>query len=505
MPEVLSLDDRARAAAAALRERAQHPVVPPQRRSTAQRTVIRVVFAVSCVVLVIAGLVALQQRHRSTSADDTRNVRYLIDRLPEGWTVNHVTDVDPNRYTVVGSYALYGTAGDPTAPVASVRWMSSKEFSQDVAYSWLMMTRAMEEIRTGDRTASCGRRLLVSETAEGPEPAWRCIIPMDGGWVGVDAAGVDREQVVAMIAGFTVADGVVALPEALRPPGAVQLGPIGNAPAAGRYVAISTAVSYVSGANHVTLSVGLVSDGDIAASGLGVAWQRESVGDLTVYRIVEGHAVMWQVDGLRFQLSGDAGDLDLAELVPLVRPATHDEWAALTSLPETESSEPVVETTAAPVDDRVPRGSLPVSPPEVVRDVEVEEHYADVTPDAVEFTALPQAIGTVSVGVVGGAVYFATDFMGDKVTLDDGSLDTARLRTMQVGDLVAVYAVTTNPEIALMRVTSPDGTRFLVDFVPISEHTDVRVALVFLLPSTALSVDVTDGAGAVVATLGQPM
>ena len=113
-------------------------------------------------------------------------------------------------------------------------------------------------------------------------------------------------------------------------------------------------------------------------------------------------------------------------------------------------------------------GSAPTLPSftGVVRDVEVSEHYSRTSPDAVEFTAQPQALGTLSVGLVAGAVYLSAEYMGDKVVLDDPTLAAAHLGYMvgpevQGTSMTAVYAVTSNPDAVRMRVTCTDGTRFL--------------------------------------------
>jgi hypothetical protein len=373
------IDARGRAAGAALRTTTSFRALPdlptPKRHGW-----VRPAIVAALVIAVVVGLVAVAGRDAAPVDErDPKNLRYVVDDLPDGWSIRSRTDAtrtpaDPIPGLTV---ALYGTSGDPTAPVVMMRWSTPEspngQSFPGMGYSALATATEVQEFTVGDWHAACG-------TEENDRVV--CLVETDRGFVLFSARRLPVDAVRTMASALTfVGESPQVAPESLpREVTPLYPSPLGQyfpagSPGSGRASAVELLGSDTASA---ALTVSWADETDIAYLGLDDGWTATTMAGRSVFHQVM-HAdvetiletIVW-IEGDRtfFLRVMNAPAATAEQLVANVRPASDTEWEAIHATggdtPITEGTSPmgtdVAETTPTPtVDPSAPITDVVVS------------------------------------------------------------------------------------------------------------------------------------------------
>ena len=507
------IDARGRAAGAAVRGTTSLRALPdlptPKRHGWVRPALVAVV-----AIAVVVGLVAIVGRDAApVDEHDPKNLRYLIDDLPDGWSIRSVKDfgVQTGEVPSLGRYAvLFAVPGDPSARAIALQWADPATPEglryPPMGFSNLVFTDDVEEFDAAGRRAACGTSLEVG---------YRCYVETDQGMVQALAKQLSLEQVRSALAGLEFIDGHPTIAAGALPPGLVTIrsGPEWLfAPVTNPDSSEVASVEYQSADGSTALLVmGWADDHDLAESALEQPWSGLQVGNYPGFNSFLGpdsssRSILWNRDGRTFFLLVGGDHSDALTMANAVRPATDTEWAAVPTRGEAGTSDEGVTTTASGEDaspDTVPTPTLGAGTR--VTDQTVEMVVSANTGDDADFDVrIDGDVRTgVSVTVIGdtygarlpGAGFFSGS-LDDAINLQP--IDTLNPDPEVQG---AGYAVFTGGNAAVtLRVTATDGVRYLVDLVPMPGHPQMRVALVRLPTSVSVvAADVVDRLGTVIA------
>ncbi|MBI4934624.1 MAG: hypothetical protein HY828_12140 [Actinobacteria bacterium] len=505
------IDARGRAAGAALRSTTSFRAVPdlptPKRHGW-----VRPALMAAVAIALVAGLVSLAGRDAAPVDErDPKNLRYVIDDLPDGWSIRSVKDagVQTGEVPAMGRYAvLFAIPGDPSARAIALWWADPAtpegEEYPPVKFSNLLFTDDVEEFDAAGRRAACGT------TSEG---SYLCYVQTDQGMVQAVAKHLSLQQVRDALAGLEFVVGHPTISSEALPPGLaiVYSGPEWLSPAVMNPDSAEVAsVEYQSSDGTTAfLVVGRAEDHDLAESALQQPWSALRVGNDPGFNAVQGpepssRSILWNRDGHTFFLNITGDHSAAMSLANSVRRATDTEWAAASQRGEVLQSDQGVVTTATADSAPVDTAPMPTLDPEVeVIDQRMEMVVTANTPDDVSFGVLigDEVIEGASVKVIDESfgVRFA-DGGGFGGSISE-AIDVQPIDTSHLGqDLLSTGAVaTTGSDLPVtLRVTATNGVRYLVDLIEMPNHPQVRVAVVMLPPGEHVSsADVVDRDGLV--------
>jgi hypothetical protein len=505
------IDARGRAAGAALRSATSLRALPDLPTPKPHGWV-RPTLAAAVAIAVVVGLVAIAGRDAAPVDErDPKNLRYVIDDLPDGWTIRSVKDagVQTGEVPSVGRYAvLFAVPGDPSARAIALQWADpatpeGQRYPQ-MNFSNLLFTEDVEEFDAGGRRAACGTSLEVG---------YLCYVETDQGMVQALAKQLSLEQVRSALAGLEFVDGHPTIAAGALPAGLVTVrsGPEWLFPAVMNPDSSEVAsVEYQSTDGSTALLVmGWADDHDLAESALQQPWSGLQVGNYPGFNAFLGpdsssRSILWNRDGRTFFLIVGGDHSDALTMANSVRRATDTEWAAVPTRGQAGSSDEGVATTASAEDaslDTVPTPTLGAGT--LVTDQAVEMVVSANTGDDADFDVrIDGEVRTgVSVTVIGDSYGARLPGAGGFGGSLDDAINLQPIDTLNPDAEVqgAGFAVFTGSNAAVtLRVTATNGVRYLVDLVPMPNHPRMRIAVV-RLPTSVLGVkaDVVDRRGTV--------
>lgn len=513
------IDARGRAAGASVRAEAAFRA-PARARTAAPRPArgwLRPALLVAVAAAVLVGLVLVAKRNDEPAVDhDPSGLRYLVGDLQGNWEAAQLKDagISTAPGTYQGRLTLYGTAGDPSAPVIQLSWsdpvVESKQFDLELI---LRITSNRRAFAVGDSAAGCG--LLPDESL------W-CGVELPEGLVQVRARQVPFEDVEVALQTLRITDDSPRVDPASLP-SSVTFVTAGDANVVSAAASGNPDSAEVSRVGHLglqgarmTLVVGWADRQEIAFGAVGNKFQRIPLGDGFAYWAPAAWdtglaQLLWVRDGRLFSLRADGVEIGSAlELAASVRPASNAEWFAKPELVVPSSGGDAVPVTAgadttavAPTESGdVDPLSLPpatLAPGAVIVDVPVTQLMGATTPDDADFSVqLPDGtFGTVSIALVGNLVLQRQGEMGTRYLLP--TLAGPAVQYLGNDGDSGAYMVTTDASVRQLRVTRSNGERYVMDFVQMPAHPGVFIAAVPLPANTLIHADVIDVAGRVLA------
>lgn len=490
------IDARGRAAGAAVRSSTSLRALP-DLPSPKHHGWVRPALAAAVAIAVVVGLVAVAGRD-ATPVDerDPKNLRYVIDDLPGGWSIRSRTDAtntvsDPLPGMTL---SLYGTSGDPTAPVVMMRWSSPEspdgQSSPGMGYAALAEATEVQEFTVGAWDAACG--------AEANDRVL-CMVETDRGFVQFSARRLSVDAVRTMASALTfVGELPQVAPESL-PEGVAPLysGPVGTfftggGPGSGRASAIQMLGPSSASAS---LTVSWADDTDIAYLGLDDGWTATTMAGRSVFHQVMDigvETIVWIEGDRTFVLRVMNATAATAEqLVTNVRPASDTEWEALHAIggdtPTTDGTSPtgtdVAETTPAATLDA---GAL-LTDVEMSMEMHLADHQLEVVagdPTSPVRIFVSYVVDTYNVrGPEGGGFVSRSPLGGIVVQFTP--------------DSAGLFALTEDKDASELVVHVSDGTRRHVALQQLFDDAPGRFALVPVVTDQILGAQVLAADGTV--------
>jgi len=502
-----SLDARGRAAGSALRVTAElRPLAATRPGVVRHRTWVRPVALLAVTAALLALLFVVARREDEAVDRDPSGLQYVIGDLPAGWSVESVKDAGVDMWgdAAQDAVALYGTAGDPTAPTIHL-YLPPSEVIYDV--SLLIGTTEVRQFEIDGRASGCGSATFGA-------PMTRCIATLAGGGVVVTAAHLTFEQIVPVLQTLAMVHGLPTLDEASLPAGMALLGSgdtkheSAMKPGGGN-TADASHVLYTGpgGATHF-LTIGWADQQQLAAAfndtvhavqvgtGSGFAGVGDDPG---LVRVV------WTRDGRSFALTATGTEAEAVALAASVRPASAIEWANLQPDPDSTTTAP--DGTSPDTTNTAPDDTLVDSPPathdpslSTITDVSVELTIDAATPDDMRLSAaLPDGtFGGIDMVIIGTNLLFRTGTGGSGVDISQWTGPYP----VWMGDQAGYAVITTDRTYATLRVTRSNGERYIMDITEIPDHPGIYAAVIGVPTGEMVSFELVDAKGTTL--LGTP-
>ena len=502
-----SLDARGRAAGSALRVTAElRPLAATRPGVVRHRTWVRPVALLAVTAALLALLFVVARREDDAVDRDSSGLQYVIGDLPAGWSVESVKDAGVDMWgdAAQDAVALYGTAGDPTAPTIHL-YLPPSEVSYDV--SMLIGTTEVRHFEIDGRASGCG------STAFGA-PMTRCIAALAGGGVVVTAAHLTFEQLVPVLQALVLADGMPTLDPAALPAGMVLLRSgdtkheSAMKPGGGNTADVSHVLYAGPGGATQFLTTGWADQHELAAA-FNDSMHAVQVGAVTGFAGVgDGPGlvrVVWTHDGRSFALTATATEAEAVALAASVRPASAIEWANLQPNPDSTTTAP--DRTSPDTTTTAPDDTLVDSPPatldpsvDTITDVRVQLTIGGTTADDLRLSsALPDGtFGEIEVVILGTNLLFRGDNSGMGIDISQWEEPYAQ----EMGDQAGYFVITTDRTYATLRVTRSNGERYIMDITEIPDHPGIYAAVIGVPTGEMVSFELVDAKGTTL--LGTP-
>ena len=513
------IDARGRTAGSAVQRAASTRswTAPPPKRPVVW---VRPALVMATLVAVIAGLVWVSGRPAEPADQrDPNGLRYVIGEVPNGWGAPVAQDADAGPMADPSNIrlSLFGTRGDPTAPLLQLAWQDPSKES-DVSLGGVMDVGHYDNIReinAGEYTAACGDL----------GASLRCAMDTANGVVQATAIGLSDTDVGMMLTGVTFVEGDTVIEAAVLPDGMTliaQGGFGGPAPVLWAPMSVPGASIVVyapaTGDGMLALATGWADENELAAAATWGDIQRVEVAGRPAFlgesAWIDSRGVFW-IDGDRaFALTTSDRSVDLLAAAASVRQATADEWAAIVvdrpagsenATPVEGTSVAVPETTALGASsETTPPVSKPVSTD--LRDVAITQTVRPISEFDASYSAeLPDGtFGEIQIAVVADTV-LARDASGSGGSFSwalDGVVSTDVNPFFGADDGIdGVIVKSTDPAAVQLRVIRQNGERYLLDLVTVKKHPGLKVGVVMLPPNSVVSFDVVDADGNVLASI----
>jgi hypothetical protein len=446
----------------------------PRRRS--------LVIAVSTVVVVLVGLVAIGTNHNDRSlGNDQSRLHWQITKLPEDLTLVFVSEpgsqTGPPGATVMVN--VYATDAAPLGPIVSVRGTLGLP---DLDIVPALDGTNFQEATAGDRRAAfadgqAGQRLLYVE--------------VDSHWVEMRSRNVDDATLSEMARSVVRdADGVAAIPTVSLLDGLTLVLPA-DAPAAD--LGLGSNFSGVSYGDAFGRSIGLqVSPSRMSPrANLGLQAAMSATRVAGVDGFIGGYStasftsssdnvriLSWERDGLDFRLTGfTVTDEELMTAAESVERASDSKWREMlrqTGADQDSSTVPAgtEDAVGAPADTDPPfTGDVR----DVSMDVRVSEPSIN---EQIWSGTLPTGeTWHVEITRVFDSIAMKPKIDGAEQGMSYGPL--VRAAGEAVGCCGPISVVTADPDAASLRVTTHDGDRFAIPLHDLP-GTDFRIAVIAL-------------------------
>jgi hypothetical protein len=500
------IDARGRAAGAALRDATLFRVLPDLPTPKGHGWV-RPAIVAALVIAVVVGLVAVAGRDAAPVDErDPKDLRYVIDDLPDGWTIRARRDASGRTDDALPGVvmSLYGTSGDPTAPVMMIRWSTPDSPNGHVAesngFAGLTDATGVEEFSVGSWRSACGT-----------DTAGRviCLVDTDRGFVQVSARHVSPTAVREMMQHLEFLGdrpGVPAgdLAAGMTPLYSGAMGPYLRALGLGADVTSEVSMTGPSSAS-AELAVSWADDSELAMLGLDEGWTAATVASRPVFRQVLSDGterVVWEQDGRTFWLTVHDVSAGVVEvLVSNVRAATDTEWAAIheipTDLPTVAGTVPAETDGVAPAP--VPTLDLEAPITDVAAGITVtqlSDHEVEVVTDGVAGSG---AATSVTVGYVVDS-YNVRAPEGGGITARSPLTETM-LQYVPSSSAPGLFALSEDPDAAELVVLTPDGIRYRASLQQLFEDQPGRFAMVGVSLAQFAKAQVLAADGTVIAEL----